>query len=706
MKNIFLFILCFAPLYVTQADPLKKIKANYTQLILGDNEAQQLLIQSLYQIPPEKLVSDQMVVELQQKYLPSKALVDSLLHTQTAQGAWSDIDYTDNRRSGWMPKKHIDKILLLTKLYRTVGSPYMNSPELATAIHRALGFWFEQKLVCPNWWYNQIGIPLTLGPALILFESELTDTERSEAIRVMSQARFGMTGQNKVWLAGNVLIRALLQNDLALVEAARDTIASEIVTGKIEGIKPDWSFHQHGPMQQFGNYGAAYLSGMSFWAAAFQGTSLSFPENQLAILHQLLMHGFRRIVWKGYMDINSLGRQFFHQAPIHKGYVVAFAAQSLASSDLARAKDYQKVITENITNPTAPNKLIGAYHFWNSDHSTYRTPNWMTSIKMESTRTVGAEVINGDNRQGYHLADGACYTYVSGDEYLNIYPCWDWRKIPGVTAYEGTGLVTWPKNRAGDKSDFVGAVTRPTDGMSAMIMHRNGLLTHKAWIYTPEFIFCMGAGITTDSSCVVTTAIDQRIQKGALEEVRRNKHSIRFHHDQTGYIIWSPNKVIATTANRTGSWHDVMSTYLASFTRTCDVMSIHLDHGVTPQGADYQYMILPATKAQHVRKFNTNVVHVLSNTTALQAVSLYDDAQFYLAAYKASEIKLARKLKLEMLTPALYSITQADDKLTVTVVDPTQKLSTISFKINKQLFKITLPIGDRKGCEASKTVAI
>ena len=70
----------------------------------------------------------------------------------------------------------------------------------------------------------------------------------------MENAKFGMTGQNKVWLAGNVMMRALLQNDAGLVKMARDTIVSEIVTGKVEGIKDDWSFHQHGAQQQFGNY--------------------------------------------------------------------------------------------------------------------------------------------------------------------------------------------------------------------------------------------------------------------------------------------------------------------------------------------------------------------------------------------------------------------------------------------------------------------
>jgi len=73
--------------------------------------------------------------------------------------------------------------------------------------------------------------------------------EKQEAIRVMEQSQFGMTGQNKVWLAGNVLIRGLLLNDAELIKEARENICSEIVLGQKEGIQPDWSFHQHGPLR-------------------------------------------------------------------------------------------------------------------------------------------------------------------------------------------------------------------------------------------------------------------------------------------------------------------------------------------------------------------------------------------------------------------------------------------------------------------------
>ena len=48
----------------------------------------------------------------------------------------------------------------------------------------------------------------------------------------MGNAKFGMTGQNKVWLAGNIMMRALLQNDAELVKIARDTIVFRNCNGK------------------------------------------------------------------------------------------------------------------------------------------------------------------------------------------------------------------------------------------------------------------------------------------------------------------------------------------------------------------------------------------------------------------------------------------------------------------------------------------
>ena len=58
----------------------------------------------------------------------------------------------------------------------------------------------------------------------------LKPEEKEAAIEVMENAKFGMTGQNKVWLAGNVLMRGLLQDDFELVKAAVGGIVALLIT--------------------------------------------------------------------------------------------------------------------------------------------------------------------------------------------------------------------------------------------------------------------------------------------------------------------------------------------------------------------------------------------------------------------------------------------------------------------------------------------
>ena len=252
--SLLLCLLSYAPLDAQEAfnDSVALIKRNYINATVGKDKGKEVLLRQLSTIPPEKEASDQNVIELQQLYPISPKEIKHLINTLHTDGSWEDINYADTKRSGWEPKKHTERILKLTKYHyqkKQILKPSERA-RLTNAIHQAMNFWFSRKLVCKNWWYNQIGIPRTLGPAFLLFEQEMSEPEKQGAIKVMMNSSFGMTGQNKVWLAGNVLIRALLQNDWQLAKEARKVIASEITLGQKEGIKADWSFHQHGPQQQ------------------------------------------------------------------------------------------------------------------------------------------------------------------------------------------------------------------------------------------------------------------------------------------------------------------------------------------------------------------------------------------------------------------------------------------------------------------------
>ena len=419
--SLLLCLLSYAPLDAQEAfnDSVALIKRNYINATVGKDKGKEVLLRQLSTIPPEKEASDQNVIELQQLYPISPKEIKHLINTLHTDGSWEDINYADTKRSGWEPKKHTERILKLTKYHyqkKQILKPSERA-RLTNAIHQAMNFWFSRKLVCKNWWYNQIGIPRTLGPAFLLFEQEMSEPEKQGAIKVMMNSSFGMTGQNKVWLAGNVLIRALLQNDWQLAKEARKVIASEITLGQKEGIKADWSFHQHGPQQQFGNYGLSFICNMSFYSELFTGTTLAFSQEQQRILTSLLLEGYQWIIWRGYWDVNALNRQLFRNADIDKGFSLLFAAHSLMkSSEPEVADQIKKMILRNSSFSQVPNSFTGNKHFRESDYTVHRTPTWLASVRMASERVIGTELVNEDNLKGYYMADGALYTYVHGDE--------------------------------------------------------------------------------------------------------------------------------------------------------------------------------------------------------------------------------------------------------------------------------------------------
>ena len=683
---------------------LTRIKQNFSQLILPTETDEFHLNATLSSLSRTERGSDQVVVELFQRYPSDPDIIRTFLTTQTAEGTWPDINYQDKKRSGWEPRIHTERILELVKLYSTPGSSYYHSAEMEKVIHKALGWWFATKPVCLNWWYNQIGVPKTLGNAFLLFEPQMTDEERRGAIEVMEHARFGMTGQNKVWLAGNVLVRALLQNDMDLVRQARDSIASEIVTGQAEGIQPDWSFHQHGTQQQFGNYGLSFLASMSFYSGVFAGTSLAFSDEQLEIVRRLTDEGYRWILWKGKMDISALGRQFFQQSQVHKGLGTAFAATELGGGTSEACNETARALCRENFGPDATNGLAGHKHFFCSNYTVHRRPTWMATVKMASRKVIGTETLNGDNMKGFYSADGATYLYRDGHEYLDIFPLWDWRKLPGVTAFATDAPMPVVKgDRPRNNSDFVGGLSDGKQGMTVMDLDRAGLRARKAWIFTDRFVLCLGAGIQADSSLAVTTAIEQCHRHGDLFVLLPGEHwktaedtvtasgkEVRFHHNSIGYIAWGDGlRATATTERRTGDWHDVMQMYPEGTTVSGNVVQLCLNHGTTPKDASYRYVILPDADREQTADFDLSTIRVLRNDRTAQAV-LLADSSCWLAASEPATLTLPDGTVVKATTPGIYRIAKGTDgSYTALWTSPSRQHTQAELSIGVQTLKLT-----------------
>lgn len=719
-QNILFLLLFLSVTFLLNAqnpeEELEKLRQNYIQSLISNDEQTSSLVELLSGIQREQEISDQVVVELHQRYPFDLEQVNNYLETIREDGSWPDINYQDQKRSGWEVKEHADRILLLAKLYKAEDGNCSWGPKLEEVIRRAMFYWFSQKPVSKNWWYNEIGIPKILGPAFLLMEEQLSQQEKQAAIEVMEKAQFGMTGQNKVWLAGNVLLRGLFMHDFALVQAARDTIVSEIRTDRTEGIKSDWSFHQHGPQQQFGNYGLAFLTEMATYSGLFAGTVFALTAEQQAVLNAFLLEGYRWIIWKGYMDVNALDRQLYQNAQVQKAFSLAFSANSLIRGSASERERNQMVsfLQDNYTGDTSESKFVGHKHFWDSDQTIHRSGSWMASVKMASERVIGTELVNEDNLKGFYMGDGALYTYCRGDEYLNVFPFWDWRKIPGITSYESDEPVP-AFLRYGvhvrNETDFVGGVTDGHTGMTAMKLNRDGLQAYKSWICTDEFVLCLGAGINADTTLSVTTAIEQRKKQGDLLYYAEGKWNLlegkqvfpsaksRFFHDQTGYILLQPAACVATAEKRSGRWCDFMGSYSPKVVEG-EVVSLYMQHG-KDSDASYQYLILPASSAERTASFPLQTIDVIANSKSAQAVRLGN--LLYVAAYEPYLLRLQADGQIEIKTPGIYMFQKNDagDWL-IHVADPTQKQTDLRLEINGKEVDAAIPASSPRG----KTIQI
>ncbi len=666
MKISFLIVFLFVSISdMFPNSEISVVKQNFQKIYLDDVTGSSLM-RELVQHQPGFIISDRVVMELQQRVPFDRDRIERYIKNLRKDGSWTDINYNDTKRSGWAPRLHPERILEMVKAFMSPGVEYYKSPALEKTIHSAMDYWFKAGLKCSNWYYNEIGVPRTLGTAFILFDEYLTADERVNAVRVMENSKFGMTGQNKVWLAGNVMMRAVLQNDFNLVKQARDIIVSEITKGGTEGIKDDWSFHQHGPQQQFGNYGLAYIYTMSLFSGIFADTSLAFSDKQLRILSTLLTEGYQLIIWNGKMDISALGRQFFSSAPLHKALSLAFAANSLSG-------DVSSILMSNCFSDD--NSFVGHKHFWQSDYTVSRRQDWMSTLKMSSQRVIGVESLNGGNTRGYYMADGALYVYRDASGYYDLFPLWDWRRLPGVTAYlDDNAPMPQPdkKDKYTNRTNFVGGLSDGKNGISAMLLRKDGLSADKFWFFADSVIVCLGAGIESDSILKVVTSIEQCWEKGKVHVYRGVEplsftegavydiNDLKILHNGLGYLFFkNEGQCIIDAAKVKGSWHDIMQMYPEE-TVSGNVFSIYLNHGKSPENVSYSYMIIPGADSDLLKNFNSDAYRILSNDPNIQSVM--HKGVCWAAVKNPSTLDLSVSVSVNFLTAGLYRINIYKDK--------------------------------------------
>lgn len=620
----------------------------------------------------------------------SDSKVDRFVRALKPDGSWPDVEYSGKARSAWQPAEHVAR---LRAMVGSVAKNEGNRGETLAAVHRAFAFWIKSDLTCPNWWYNNIGMPKELAACGLLLGKDLLPEEKRFLTEVlMPRSKIAMTGQNRQWLAGNTLMFGLIKRDEAVVREAAAVIWNEVQVVEKEGIQPDASYHQHGPQQQFGNYGLAFAVEIGRWATMLGGTPWALPPGKLEAYRRFLLDGEAWVCWRGVMDVGACGRQFQPGSPVSKASAVSRAVECAAVFDREHAAAYLAASKRN--QPGAPNDLTGNRFFWRSDGMVQRNADWCATLKMSSNRVIGSEIVNDENLSGHHLGDGMLLFYRSGAEYQDIFPVWDWRKLPGTTCAQNEVPKSGHSSVA---CDFIGGISNGGAGLAVMDYSRDGTSARKAWFFNDSTVVCLGAGIQSGAKENVVTTLDQCLLRGPVKAQRDGKTAPLspgtvsgigwIEHGGFRYSLLEKSPLAITAGPVTGNWSRIYrnpGTPKADVTQP--VFSLAIDHGSQPKDARYAYAVSPVGEAPRAK--------VLVNSAELQAVQLSPDLTG-VVFWKAGTFKTTSGAPITVDQPCVALLDAAKRELSV--ADPTQKLASLQVTLGSGAKTVVLPSGGQAG---------
>ncbi len=652
LLSLIVLMLCALP---SQADEIQRLKDAITSQLIADNPNTALVSRLAQQYFPDGVETDQCLMEVVAYALPSDGEVKEILASMTNDEMWEDIDYFCPARSAWVGREHAKRTLKIARCYSSKESKYYKNKKLRQTILKAIEYWCDGGFECTNWWYNCIGVPKEFAPILLLMEDEISPELMAKCIKVLDPAeRENMTGQNKVWVSGVTFIKGLLLRDTSMLELTSEAIKEELRVSQDEGIQYDYSFHQHGAMQQFGNYGLAFASSQSYWMRVFSGTSYDFTSEQKQIMRGYMVNGIDVTVWRGYMDMSSCGRQLFENSQSGKAASLLISNLNMMDVDEQAIDHYQAYVTRNYY-PQEGSELTGNFQFPISKYTVHRADDFMFSVKMFSKRIIGGEITNQENLKGYHLADGATMIYRTGREYENISSVWDGKYMPGTTV-ERDNLPL--KRLAGDNtylngSDFVGGVSCGDFGVSALEYRRDGVSANKSWFFMEDVVLCLGNSIVAESGNGLVTTLNQcRYYGGSDFEMDQKQSATRVESDGVIYETLDSAPIDFIACEQVGDWHSVADFYPSEELRK-DVFTAQIEHKAGDAGS-YSYVVRPSTTSDEAK------FRVIQNDAKATVVEMVDGSRVMIVFWSAGEVSTSSFGVVAASAPVMAIVSNED----------------------------------------------
>ncbi|KAK7463608.1 hypothetical protein VKT23_005549 [Stygiomarasmius scandens] len=674
------------------------------------------------------------------------AWTDSLNHN----GQWPDIDYTTGcaaRRANWPARDHWVRIATMAGVWRSnlrAAKHFTDNDNLVSQISLAMDWWFARDFTNPacldSGGTDVIGIPEEVGQSCLLMDPALAPRQRDACshmtlrsyersfIDVLSIG--ALTGANTLDVAAIGIDNALLNLNASLLTDAFARVHAEVAVRnatKADGVRPDGSFGQHAGLLYNGNYGKDYIADVVQLELEGANTQYSAPEDSRRTV-ETLMDGNAWMIIRNtitgvlHWDLSVLGR--FISFPVidqqATGSInlnlteIQQLGQDWSSQTLV---DFVDHLSRNVTSANA-GQLEGNRMFYTNDYMVNRGSAYVSTVKMYSARTKNTECTNSQNPFGFHLADGATFTYLKGDEYEDIAASWDWQLIPGtVVDYGATPLSCGHASFTG-KEKLVGGVSNGRIGIAVM-QYTNPFTDAFSWKKAHFFLdddvqHVMISDVTSISQVPVYSVLDQKRHTGDIfvDGIAKDGQftlnatgSSSLWHGGIGYTFDPDVAVLSLEVGpRTGNWSTIgISVQPPS---TVDLFVAKLQHAFP--GIPISYTAYPGTNfSEFVDKSRIRQLVEIQNTG--QAAAVYDeDNSIAMVMFwdenggvvgfesEAGPFTISASGNIALI----YELQTG----TFTVADPSQTLSTVDVSVdfdelllrNRQV-TITLPTGGLAG---------
>lgn len=639
---------------------------------------------------------------------PSRESIEKALSTYNPDnGSFTDVDYASIQRTNWPPLTHIDRLYDFAFAYTTPGNPYYEDEALFQKTVKGLEYWYERNPWCHNWWYNQIAEPQRLGILLIQLRTgklqipaEL-EQKTLERIRKDGGNPAKWTGANRTDIALHWIYRACLQENEEDLTFALDNVYNPIVYTTKEGFQHDNSYFQHGRQLYIGGYGDEILKGITQVASYTKGTRFAIPQDKLQLLSKFMRETYYATIRGKHMLFDVLGRGVSRPHILDKSHTALFAKRMI-QLDTLHADEFRAIVDRLEEKQPASFALTPKHtHYFRGDYTLHIRPHYTFDVRLVSTRTMRCEYGNGENLKTYFLSDGCTNIVTTGQEYYDIFPTWNWTRIPGVTApqlaeipmaksdWQTPGTSTF----AGGVSDSLYGVTAYayTDTLSTV---RTG--AKKAWFFFDEEVVCLGADIQSASAAEINTTLNQCLspegtnawlmKDGKLQALPEGETCLDAPqyviHQNIAYLFPEPQSVFASLKMQNGNWYDINHSAPKS-TLQNRVFTLGINHGKQPDHGQYAYIVVPGKEdAKQVARYQKKKsVEILANTGKVQVVRNRELNIWGMVFHKPGTYT-DKRISITVDKPCILMVNpNGKQTARVHVADPTQRETYIRIQI-------------------------